>query len=69
VTKIAGARIYLLLVSALILLIAPQSLAQAIEVIEYRDPRSFTSYWSFEPFKPLPPRDVSPVVVPIATNM
>ena len=68
-TKIAGARIYLLLVSALILLIAPQSLAQAIEVIEYRDPRSFTSYWSFEPFKPLPPRDVSPVVVPIATNM
>ncbi len=68
-TKIAGARIYLLLAPALVLLIAPQSLAQAIEVIEYSDPRSFTSYWSFEPFKPLPPRDVSPVVVPIATNM
>jgi len=50
-------------------LIAPTAFSQAIEVYEYRDPKSFSSYWSFEPYKPLPLRGVSPTVVPIATNM
>jgi hypothetical protein len=64
-------RIYvnLLLAPVLLIVIAPQAFAQTIEVIEYRDPRSFTPYWSFEPFKPLPPRNATPIAIPIAINM
>lgn len=51
------------------LLLAHSAAGQVVSVIEYRSPESFTRYWSFEPFKPLPPAGVDPVVIPIATNM
>ncbi|MEM0439425.1 MAG: peptide-N4-asparagine amidase [Sulfolobales archaeon] len=62
---------YLVLLFGLfyLLLLSVQVSAQPLEVIEYKDPRSFSSYWSFEPFKPLPPGGVQPVVIPIAINM
>ena len=39
------------------------------ETLIFNDPRQFSSYWSFEPYKPLPPPDVQPVVVKIAENV
>ncbi|MGC9148795.1 MAG: peptide-N4-asparagine amidase [Sulfolobales archaeon] len=49
-------------------LIIHVSIVTASETIIYNNPRDFSSYWSFEPFKPLPPRDVNPVIVKIADN-
>ena len=52
----------------LAILLTPIPGSKASETIVYSNPRDFSSYWSFEPFKPLPPPGVEPVVVKIAEN-
>lgn len=52
----------------LTLSLATTSHAESYSIV-YKSPREFSSYWSFEPFKPLPPRGVEPVVIKIAENI
>lgn len=59
--------LYIALLLSLLLVSTPVSLRAGEEFV-YRSPRDFSTYWSFEPFKPLPPAGVEPVVVKIAEN-
>ncbi|MEM3662764.1 MAG: peptide-N4-asparagine amidase [Sulfolobales archaeon] len=58
----------IIVLAVFLIILIPSTLnAESVSIV-YRNPREFSSYWSFEPFKPLPPRDVEPVVVKIFEN-